>query len=54
LARGYGVAREPGGKALTSVTRFEPGGDFELLLRDGRVNARTASVDAGDPQTFVS
>jgi exodeoxyribonuclease VII large subunit len=54
LARGYAVAREPGGSALTSVRRFEPGAAFELLLRDGRVNARATSVDLGDPQTFAS
>jgi exodeoxyribonuclease VII large subunit len=54
LARGYALAREPGGSTLTSVSRFEPGAAFELLLRDGRVNARAASVDPGDPQTFVS
>jgi exodeoxyribonuclease VII large subunit len=54
LARGYAVAREPGGSALTSVSRFEPGAAFELLLRDGRVNARADSVDPGDPWTFTS
>jgi exodeoxyribonuclease VII large subunit len=54
LARGYAVAREPGGSALTSVSRFEPGDAFELLLRDGRINARTASVEPGDPQTLAT
>jgi exodeoxyribonuclease VII large subunit len=54
LARGYAVAREPGGRALTSVRRFEPGDAFELLLRDGRVNGRTESVESGGPQAFVS
>lgn len=54
LARGYGVARGPQGGALTSVDRFEPGEPFELLLRDGRVNAQTTSVDPGDPRTFAS
>ena len=54
LARGYAVAREPGGAALTSSKRFAPGDPFELLLRDGRVRARTDSVDSGDPQSFAS
>jgi exodeoxyribonuclease VII large subunit len=54
LARGYAVARQPGGIALTSATRFRPGDAFELLLRDGRVNARTDSVESGDPQTFAA
>jgi exodeoxyribonuclease VII large subunit len=53
LARGYGVAREPGGSALTSVTRFRPGDAFELLLRDGQVTAHTRSVESGDPQSFA-
>jgi exodeoxyribonuclease VII large subunit len=54
LARGYAVAREPGGSALTSVSRFGPGTLFELLLRDGRIDARAASVHPGDPQIFAS
>jgi exodeoxyribonuclease VII large subunit len=54
LARGYAVAREPGGNALTSVTRFTSGDNFELLLRDGRVSARTTGVEPGDPQTFAA
>jgi exodeoxyribonuclease VII large subunit len=53
LGRGYAVAREPGGAALTSITQFGPGDDFELLLRNGRVNARTTSTDPGDPESFV-
>jgi exodeoxyribonuclease VII large subunit len=54
LARGYAVAREPGGAALTSSRGFDLGGAFELLLRDGRVHARTEGVELGDPQTFAS
>ena len=54
LARGYALVRGPQGGAMTSVDRFEPGEPFELHLRDGRVNARTASVDPGDPRTFAS
>ncbi|HWZ58325.1 MAG TPA: exodeoxyribonuclease VII large subunit [Gemmatimonadaceae bacterium] len=42
LGRGYAVARVPGGgPPLTSVDQFEPGGRFDLLLRDGTVRART-------------
>ena len=54
LARGYGVAREPGGAALTSVGRFAPGVAFELLLRDGLVYARTTSAEPGDPQELAN
>jgi exodeoxyribonuclease VII large subunit len=53
LARGYAVARDPHGGALTSVRRFVPGAGFDLLLRDGRVRARTDAVDPGDPQAFA-
>ncbi|MDQ3998411.1 MAG: hypothetical protein M3303_15490, partial [Gemmatimonadota bacterium] len=53
LARGYAVARDPHGGALTSVRRFAPGAEFDLLLRDGRVRARTDAVDPGDPQAFA-
>jgi exodeoxyribonuclease VII large subunit len=45
LARGYAVARDSGGRALTSVRDFAPEMDFELLLRDGLVKARTKSVE---------
>jgi exodeoxyribonuclease VII large subunit len=45
LARGYAVARSTHGDALTSVEHFEPGLDFELLLHDGKVNAKTKSVE---------
>jgi exodeoxyribonuclease VII large subunit len=44
LGRGYAVAREvDGGATLTSVAQFEPGGRFDLLLRDGVVKARAES-----------
>ena len=39
LARGYSVARSLDGETLTSVTDFEPGREFELLVRDGSVVA---------------
>ncbi len=54
LARGYGVARSAGGESLTSVGRFSAGDRFELLLRDGRVQALTDSVERGDPQAFAT
>jgi exodeoxyribonuclease VII large subunit len=54
LGRGYAVARNLDGLAMTSVSQFEPGDPFELLLRDGRINALTSSVDAGDPRTMAS
>jgi exodeoxyribonuclease VII large subunit len=43
LARGYAVARDPDGAALTSAAQFKPGDPFELLLHDGKVNAETTS-----------
>jgi exodeoxyribonuclease VII large subunit len=45
LSRGYAVARDMDGSALTSAKQFQRGVDFELLLHDGRVNAETKSVD---------
>jgi exodeoxyribonuclease VII large subunit len=45
LSRGYAVARDAEGGALTSVHHFKPGLDFELLLHDGKVNAETKSVE---------
>ncbi|HYD52142.1 MAG TPA: exodeoxyribonuclease VII large subunit [Gemmatimonadaceae bacterium] len=45
LARGYAVARDDEGRALTSAARFAAGQRFELLLRDGRVQARTEEVE---------
>jgi exodeoxyribonuclease VII large subunit len=43
LSRGYAVARDEDGTALTSARDFTPELDFELLLHDGRVKARTKS-----------
>jgi exodeoxyribonuclease VII large subunit len=54
LARGYAVAQEPGGRALTSVARFNSGDPFELLLRDGRVGARAESVESGNPELLAA
>ena len=44
LSRGYAVARDPEGNALTSAKQFHPGSSFELLLRDGRIVAKTTST----------
>ena len=45
LQRGYAVARAADGRALTSVKAFQPGADFELLLRDGRIGARVTRTE---------
>ncbi len=45
LSRGYAVARDADGGALTSVRHFKPGLDFELMLHDGKVNAEARSVE---------
>jgi exodeoxyribonuclease VII large subunit len=44
LARGYSVARDQKGRALTSAGQFAPGLKFDLLLHDGRVAATTEKV----------
>jgi exodeoxyribonuclease VII large subunit len=46
LARGYAVAHDESGSALTSVRQFAPNLRFGLLLHDGRVNAITAEKEA--------
>jgi exodeoxyribonuclease VII large subunit len=53
LARGYGVARGRDGAALTSVTGFHAGLPFEVLLRDGRVEATATAVERGDPRELA-
>ncbi|HZE07786.1 MAG TPA: exodeoxyribonuclease VII large subunit [Gemmatimonadaceae bacterium] len=45
LARGYAVARDRDGRALTSARQFKAGKDFELLLRDGAIKAITTSTE---------
>jgi exodeoxyribonuclease VII large subunit len=45
LARGYAVARDGKGSALTSTGQFKAGLDFELLLHDGKVGASTRDVE---------
>jgi exodeoxyribonuclease VII large subunit len=44
LSRGYAVARDPEGKALTSTQHFREGLGFELLLHDGKVGAEATKV----------
>jgi exodeoxyribonuclease VII large subunit len=44
LSRGYAVARDPKGKALTSTQDFRAGLGFELLLHDGKVGAEATKV----------
>ena len=44
LQRGYAVARERDGKALTSAAQFQPGMPFDVVLRDGVVGASVSEV----------
>jgi exodeoxyribonuclease VII large subunit len=44
LSRGYGVARDRLGGALTSASQFAPGLEFDLLLHDGQIAAETKDV----------
>jgi len=46
LSRGYAVARDSEGGALTSVQQFRRGLEFELLLHDGSIGAETKSVES--------
>jgi exodeoxyribonuclease VII large subunit len=48
LSRGYAVARDADGRALTSAQQFKRGLEFELLLHDGSIDAETTAVDSGD------
>ncbi|HSC31093.1 MAG TPA: exodeoxyribonuclease VII large subunit [Gemmatimonadaceae bacterium] len=51
LGRGYALATDERGHALTNAAQFERGRAFRLRLRDGRVDARTerSTVDAPAP-----
>jgi exodeoxyribonuclease VII large subunit len=44
LERGYAVARDVDGRALTSIKAFRPEMPFHLVLRDGTVEARAGDV----------
>src|SRR3954469_18269475 len=50
LSRGYAVARDTEGRALTSAKDFVEGADFELLLRDGLVSGRTIGTEIASSQ----
>ena len=41
LSRGYSIARDGEGKTLSSVADFVAGMEFELMLRDGKITARS-------------
>ena len=45
LTRGYAVARDLDGRALTSVEAFSTDMPFNMVLRDGRVSARVTDVE---------
>ena len=49
LGRGFTVARGADGRTLARRADFAPGAPFDLLLSDGRVQARTERVDADAP-----
>lgn len=53
LARGYAVARDADGHTLSTIEDFAVGEPFTLLVRDGRVDARTEgrAPDPLDPST---
>jgi exodeoxyribonuclease VII large subunit len=48
LGRGYAVARDAHGTALTSVASFNEGDAFDLVLRDGVVPSRVAGTPRKD------
>jgi exodeoxyribonuclease VII large subunit len=39
LGRGYAVAKDNEGRALTSAREFTDGMEFQLLMRDGEIDA---------------
>ena len=49
LGRGYALAMDDTGHALTSARQFEPGRAFRLRLRDGQVDARTERAGVTPP-----
>lgn len=44
LARGYAIARDMKQQPLTRAAQFRDGVDFELLVHDGRIEARVQAV----------
>lgn len=51
LGRGYAVARDADGRALTSVESFKDGDAFDLVLRDGVVPSRVAGAPKKEDQS---
>jgi exodeoxyribonuclease VII large subunit len=51
LSRGYAVARDQKGRALTSTHQFAAGMEFELLLHDGEIAAKSERVSPNDQRT---
>jgi len=49
LARGFAVARDVHGHALTAIADFAPGLPFDLTIRDGVVGAVTSSIGGTTP-----
>lgn len=49
LTRGFAVAVAPDGTPRGRAAQFAPGDAFELILRDGRVAARTESIRLTEP-----
>ncbi len=50
LGRGYALATDETGRALTNAAQFEPGRAFRLRLRDGQVGARAESSAVTPPE----
>ncbi|HKV51806.1 MAG TPA: exodeoxyribonuclease VII large subunit [Gemmatimonadaceae bacterium] len=50
LGRGYALATDETGRALTNASQFEPGRAFGLRLRDGQVTARTENTSVTPPE----
>ncbi len=50
LRRGYSLALDARGDLVTSVSRLSPGDPVELVMADGRVDARTERVRPDDDQ----
>jgi exodeoxyribonuclease VII large subunit len=48
LSRGYSIARDSTGRTLGSVADFAVERDFELLLQDGKIVARSV-LNGGNP-----
>ena len=49
LTRGYAVARDADGRTLSRVEDFTIGDPFELLVRDGRIDARAEKAAPSAP-----